>query len=131
MNIAHIIPTHFAAALLLLLNSACSSDTQAIKQPAAPSKNLPSTTKTLNHPNTHNKANNIFIVTPTPTLSTPSDIKTSPFSKNLDRILNTKSEKNVKVSGDVYLNDNEEVLGAAPLLNKIDGGAIDVEVKFK
>jgi len=132
MNIPRTTPTLFVISLFLILNSACTSNIQATKKPPAPSKTLPSTTKTThNHPNTNIKANNNFVTSPAPTLNTSLDIKISPFSKNLDRILNTKSEKNVKISGDVYLNDNEEVLGAAPLLNKIDGGAIDVEVKFK
>ncbi len=109
--------------LFLLLSASCASNTNISGQPEKVTHSN-FVTKSHHHPNPYQKISPMINVE-----EKPLPIQDSNLSKNLKRILNTKTNKTINLSGDIYLNDGN--LNETPILKKLDGGYIDVEVKFK
>ncbi len=109
--------------LFLLPNISCTSNTNASKQSQKTTQaKLPN--ESHHHPNPYQKASPVISYD-----EKQLPLQESNLSKNLKRILNTKSDKTINVSGDIYLNEGN--INETPILKKLDGGYIDVEVKFK
>jgi len=113
---------------LLLTLLSCEQDSSAIieTQPGVQAKKTPETSPTpvyldLSLPD------NLFDTTTIQALTEPDN--NSPV--NINSILSRKTESIYSFSGDLYLLQDENDALEMPLLEKIDGGRIDMQIKFE
>ncbi len=121
----------YSSVLILLLITACDVEIQPTieKDEAIIEKSIlvPVKKEIIRKPPT------IDLSLPNSTIFTPGNATLSanePYSLNeLNINLNKKFENNYNISGDFHIDPNEN--NDELLLNKIDGGRINIEIKFK
>lgn len=122
----------FFCILFLIFCCSCESgdndkETSIVSEPSEPSEPL-----MIIKPVKPGASKKLDLSLPAAPLYTPQkdDISNNINQNHIDYVLDKKTEKKYKYSGDIYLKENEED-NENNFINKIDGGSIDLEIKIE